>query len=285
MGVLFFLFCGLVIFDIIRIFIPLPALLSGIVIVVLVGLLSIYAIINAFVMHTKIIEIESEKIGKQLTIVHVSDIHLGPVHDKAFLRKTVENINKQKPDIVLITGDILDGPFIYKKETLDVFKDIKAKVFFSTGNHDFYAGIDRLTTLLNHTNITILRNELVIYDGVQIIGIDDAENRHQLSTQLKIIEEHNKINYSKYTILMYHRPTGYASAADRPIDLMVTGHTHAGQIFPFNLLTALVIKPVRGLHNYNDTYLYISSGVGTWGPPMRLGSRSEIVKFVVKPKK
>lgn len=240
-------------------------------------IISIYAIVNALFMTIKIIDFETDKLFENVKIVQLSDLHIGSTHKKNFLKKIVEKTNRLEPDIVLITGDLIDGPHKYENGEFNELNNIKAPIYYTIGNHEYHAGLDKVYELLKETKIKILRNESVSVQGIQIIGIDDSEDRHQVNKQLKKIS----IDKSKFVILMYHRPTGFKSAS-KDIDLMLTGHTHAGQIYPFNLITKIFVRPVKGLHKHNSAYLYVNPGTGWWGPPMRLGSRNEITVINLK---
>jgi uncharacterized protein len=281
MGAVFLAFVLFLIYDLINIFYQLPALRSGMVVIAIVLILTLYSIFNAFTIRTFNITLENSKIDKPLTIVMFSDVHLGPIYGKGFLEEIVKRSNELEPDIVLIPGDLLDGGFPYNPDDFNEFNKLKGKVYFTIGNHEHYAGLDVMNSVLKDKNVTILRNALAKFKNIQIIGIDDAEDRKQVDKQLSTID----YDRSKYTILLYHRPPGFKYAAANGVDLMLVGHTHAGQIYPFNYLSALANGLNRGLHRENDSFLYISQGIGTWGPPMRLGSRSEIVRISVYPSK
>jgi len=179
---------------------------------------------------------------------------------------------------VMITGDLVDGKFDYKSDAFKALNNIHAKTFFVMGNHDYYAGTEHVEALLRRYPITILRDESVIYAGLQIIGLDDSEDKNKIEHGLHNIH----IEHDFFSILLYHRPEGFKYAAHRHIDLMLSGHTHAGQLFPFNLLSYLANGYSQGLHAREHSNLYVSAGVGTWGPPMRTGSRSEIVEIIIK---
>ncbi|MHC4114526.1 MAG: metallophosphoesterase, partial [Planctomycetota bacterium] len=118
-----------------------------------------------------------------------------------------------------------------------------------------------------------LRNEVVDFNGIQIIGINDSSGKNHLAGELQRL----KMNTTAFKILMYHRPQGLEVASNFGINLMLSGHTHNGQIFPFNFVIRLLYKRTKGYFQYENCHLYVSSGTGTWGPQMRLGSKSEIV--------
>ena len=155
---------------------------------------------------------------------------------------------------------------------------LKCPVFLGIGNHDVYEGLDNVLEVLKTTNIGILMDEMIEVQGIQIIGINYSFEQNHLKNVLSQL----KIDKSKPSILMYHVPTGIEAANAAGVDLQISGHTHKGQFFPFNYLGRLVFQYFNGLYEYNGTHLYVSQGTGTWGPPMRLGSRNEITLIKLK---
>jgi len=172
----------------------------------------------------------------------------------------------------MITGDLVDGSSALNAKSFSALKNLKPKTFFSTGNHEEYVDKEKAIGFLKKANITVLMNQMQNYKGTSIIGIDDPGNGMRRD---KSIDDF-KINSSGPVILMYHRPDSFDDAAKKGVDLQLSGHTHDGQIFPFNLITKIFYPRIKGLYELNNSYLYVSPGTGTWGPPMRLGSRSEI---------
>jgi uncharacterized protein len=242
--------------------------------VVLFGvlILTIYSIYNATTFSIRTIKVESEKLSKSLKIVQLSDLHIGATHKKNFLSKSVSIVNDINPDFVVLTGDLLDGVHYYAGNEFECLSNIKCPVFFVLGNHEQFLDMDKVDSLLKNTNMSILRNKSVIHEGIQIIGIDDTPSK------AKFVEAFNniKIDVGRFTLLLYHRPNVYKEVAKSDVDLMLSGHTHGGQLFPINLIMYLIDGPVKGIHKQKDLITYISTGTGWWGPPMRLGSRNEI---------
>jgi hypothetical protein len=187
---------------------------------------------------------------------------------------------------VLITGDLVDGRFHYDDNAFMVLNDLHAPVYFSSGNHEYYTGLSIVQELLNNTKVRWLHNELVEYKGLYIIGLDDTRNKHNVGMMLKKISMKHNLS-KKYTILMNHRPIGWRDAS-KYVNLMLSGHTHAGQIWPFTYLVFIEGNAKQGIHripsNNNFTF-YVSPGTGTWGPPMRIGSHTEITVYNLKSKK
>ncbi len=245
-------------------------------------ILTIYGVANAYFIRTRKVTINAKGHGKpNLNIVHLSDLHIGSVRGERYLRKTVEKTNALNPDLVFITGDLADGPYDYTSKTFAALNDIKAPAFFTTGNHEYYAGLDEMLKLFGKTKLKILRNEKVSVGNVQIVGIDDGIGKKNIGPILKSMN----LDPKKYTILLHHRPIGLEDANKNGVNLMLAGHTHGGQFFPFIMFARLIWRRAKGLYKYKNTYLNTSTGIGTWGPPLRLGTSCEIVLIkLVEPK-
>lgn len=234
---------------------------------------------------------------KNSTIVHLSDIHLGHFYKSGFAGRITETVNSLDPDLVLITGDILDGmggPFI---ENLQPLYRLSAKhgVFFVTGNHEHYVGIEKSLSILEKTPFRILDNEAVEINGLEIVGvsypgIDDISQIKNFRPEktpgtVRVSMFHtptemgkNKKSIQEQHFANYWMPdTSYKMNIKTRADLQLSGHTHNGQIFPVNLLTRLLYRGYdHGLKKINGTYLYISAGTGSWGAPVRTTGRPEI---------
>ncbi|MFC1504595.1 metallophosphoesterase [Spirochaetota bacterium] len=225
----------------------------------------------------------------ELNIVLVSDIHLGYVIKGGHLKKIVETINKAAPDIVLITGDFVDEDAcnIRDDNISNTLLDIKTKygIYAITGNHEFFSGkLDELVKNLEDVNIIMLRDQIKLINGsFYLIGREDiTANRfrgYKRKPLHKLLESANK---DLPLILMDHQPNKLEEAEKNGVDLQVSGHTHGGQLFPANLITSLVFEKDHGYYKKGNTQYYISSGAGTWGPPVRIGSSSEVVHIKMK---
>ncbi len=217
-------------------------------------------------------------------VVHITDLHLGPIWRRNFLRRLINKINILEPKAVFITGDMFDGmDSDYSWFPVEIKRLLAPKgIYYSYGNHDEYLGTRRVSSIIEDTNIKILDHKMQESDDLQIIGLSCG---HNLDINLK--KELEKIHYDekKASILLFHEPRGVKKAIQMGIDLQLSGHTHAGQIFPLNLLT-LITYPGRnfGLIKFGDYSLNVSSGAGTWGPPLRLLTRSEIVEIMLEKK-
>ncbi|MBU0536440.1 MAG: metallophosphoesterase [Nanoarchaeota archaeon] len=270
MGVLLFLFISLMVYEIVSRFYEVPY--AGFIILGIVAVLSVYATINAFTITVNEVVVPVEGLENEVTIAQMSDIHVGTIRNSGFLKNLAEKTNEIDPDIVMITGDLVDGSAPLYKSMFDPFNKLRAPVYFVTGNHETYEGVDKVYELFNDTKIQPLKNEVVSWDGIQVVGVDFSEDRAHLGNVLSGL----KINKSKPAVLMYHPPISMDAAKKAGIDLQLSGHTHNGQIFPFNFFVWLVFNHVHGLYDMDGMWLHVSPGTGTWGPYMRLGSRNEI---------
>ena len=239
--------------------------------------LSIYAVYNATKITTQIHTLKSTKLERSYKAVQLSDLHLGS-RSLNFISKAITKTNTLNPDLVFITGDLIDMSQV-KPESLSVLNKINAPVYFICGNHDRYVGTDQHFSAIRQAGIKILDNQSVIYENLQIIGITDDNHPNQVRDKLANIT----IDNSKYTILLYHKPENFNVAKNKCIDLMLTGHTHAGQIFPFNFIVKKQFPFIKGMYRDGSSSLYVSQGTGTWGPVMRLGSANEITLFELLP--
>ena len=216
-------------------------------------------------------------------IVAASDIHLGNLNRKGRLADWVKLINKQKPDIILLAGDIFD----HNMQTVEAqhmdseLAKLSARqgVFAIPGNHDYYAGIDKAISYMQKSGIRVLRDQTVTIDNQMIlIGRDDLTNKSRLSLKSLI----NGSGEDLPKIVLDHQPLSLAESEENNIDLHLSGHTHNGQIFPFNRVVSKIYELGYGYRKSGKTHYYVSSGLGLWGAPIRLGTYSEIVSIVLK---
>ena len=273
-GILWLLFSSLIVYEIIRLFIKIKPSAAGTLIIIVVTIAAAYSIINA-----QLIRIKSLTIPGPIdsNIVQLSDIHIGSVSVN-FVKRIIDKTNALNPDLVLITGDLVDNYNESTQKAIGLLKNLKAPVLFVTGNHERYVGSDRVKKSLTASNVKVLNNQLTDYGQIQIIGIDYNDNEKDVE---QIVESLN-VEDSKFCILMCHRPVKSEMLSRHGINLALTGHTHSGQIFPFNYIVGLFYPYLSGLQNHNNTYIYGTSGTGTWGPRMRLGSRNEIVLLKIR---
>ena len=212
-------------------------------------------------------------------IAQISDTHLGSINGENLARKIAGMVNEQKVDLVFLTGDILDGTGDNLSALIEPFEQIKAPIFYITGNHETYLGVDRVVRTVEHSKIKLLRDEMVDLGGLQVLGIDYPPRGQEKN--LKPILE--RIDRAKPSILLWHQPSQIDLARQYHISLQLSGHTHNGQMWPMKIFTRLNFKEYdHGLHQIGDYTLYTTSGAGTWGPPMRIGSTPEIVFITLR---
>ncbi|MBM3200239.1 metallophosphoesterase [Candidatus Woesearchaeota archaeon] len=280
MAALFWLCCSLLIYEVVRLLVKASPRTAGFAILGLVTAMIILSAINALFLVTKEVDIPMEGLKKEIRVVQLSDLHLGTLHGKEYLQRAVDRANDLKPDVVFITGDLADGTGLLNEETFKPLNDLKADAFYVIGNHDIYAGLEKVLPMISRTKVKVLRNELVEYKGLQVVGVDNPQREF---TNKNNVLETLKIDKTKPSVLLYHLPHGLEEANKAGIKLQLSGHTHNGQIFPFNFFSRMANRWMKGLYNYKGTYLYVSQGTGTWGPPLRLGSNNEVTLIRLKP--
>lgn len=259
---------------------------------ILIALIFIIVIIigsyNAKSSYVKSVDIDIDKEGlkEPLNIIMVSDIHLGNIIKNNRLKTMVSEINELNPDLVIIAGDIIDSditPFLNHNMTVE-FSNIESKygTFAVLGNHDILTKEeDTIVNLLKENSVTVLRDESVlINDEFYVIGRDDITVSRYSNEPRATLEDLTKdLDKSKPLIVIDHNPKYIDESLDANIDLQLSGHTHRGQIVPGNLVTSKMFEVHYGYFKKDNLNVVVSSGYGTWGPPIRLGSRSEIVQI------
>ena len=233
--------------------------------------------------HPKIVtlNLKSEKPfqNKEIKIVAASDIHLGISIDKKKLKRYVDLINEQKPDLVLLAGDVSDrlmAPII-RQNMDEEFRAIKAPmgVYAINGNHEHYAeAADATAKYLQKAGVIVLRDEVEMIDSsFYIVGREDRTN----SKRKSLAQIMNGLNKNKPVILMDHQPYHLEEAEQNNVDFQISGHTHNGQFFPGNLFVKWMYELAYGYLKKGKTHIYVSSGLGLWGPQYRIGTQSELV--------
>ncbi len=266
-----------------------PHLIS-ISLAVLVFLIVLGGHINAIYPRVTKLKIDIDKEAtsrKQIRIAMASDIHLGTIVGKSRLNRIVDRINGIGADLILLSGDIVDedlAPVIRQNLGATLSKlNAPLGVYGVTGNHEFIGGAEAAVKYLESHGITMLRDTVIqLLDHVFIGGRDDYEsrrfdgfNRKPLPEILEVLPE------QRFVILLDHQPVAISEAVTHEIDMILCGHTHHGQLWPLNYITSALFTMSWGYKKINETHVYVSSGIGSWGPPVRIGNRPEVVDITL----
>lgn len=256
----------------------LPNTLVAIVFVVIWIGLTILAVTNAHRLHDVSIDIIDPRITTPLRMVQISDVHIGS-RSARFLEKVVARVNQHEPDIVVISGDLLDLSRVDATD-LQALGDIEADTYMCVGNHERYVDIEKALTAIRSHGVEVLQDEQTLAHGIQIIAIDDADKPDRMDEIIKNLD----ISNDRFSVMLYHRPDGWKFVKKHKLPLMLAGHTHNGQVWPFNWLVKRRYPEIAGLYQSKiggneHSQLYVSSGTGTWGPVMRLGTKCEVTIF------
>lgn len=255
------------------------------------SLLIIGGFINAIIPVTREYNISINKPAgsvKSLRIAAVSDIHLGSIIRKRSLKKLSDIIKDMKPDLVLLLGDIVDGEIgpVLRGDLLQYFTWPKCTdgLYAITGNHEFIGGANRTIPYIESKGIRVLKDEMVTLDGgIQLIGrIDRDSYRFYRKERVSLAELMKQADTTKPVILLDHQPFHLEETAKYGIDLELSGHTHNGQLWPLNYVTAMIYELSYGYLKKRNTNFIVSSGFGLWGPRVRSGSRSEVLLINLK---
>lgn len=237
------------------------------------------------------IELKIPRLPKTLdgvSIVQLTDVHVGPFVRRRFMDTLVSQANALKPDLVVITGDLVDGDVRALGHAVAALGELKSRFgsYFVTGNHEYYSGELEWVAYLKSIGIDTLRNRHVpIGDRggmFDLVGVDDwsgglRRGRPGYDLDLALAGRDDQ----KAAVLLSHQPANFRVAAQRGVDLQISGHTHGGQLFPMTRLVGLQWEYVAGHYRHADSHIYVSRGCGFWGPPMRVGSPPELVKIIL----
>lgn len=218
-------------------------------------------------------------------LLQLSDLHLGNLLGRSWLRKLVDRVNRMKADIVVITGDLVDGNVGRVEPLRLVLEELRAPfgVWAVTGNHEFYAGLDRSVRLLENAGFQVLRDgHRQAAQGLIIAGVDDLTARQQFGAEDHVIDKAMANRPNGGTILLSHSPWQAQRAAAAGAGLMLSGHTHKGQVWPFNYFVKMRYPLLAGRYQINGMTAIVCRGTGTWGPRMRLWQPSEIVRIKLR---
>ena len=237
------------------------------------------------------VRVRLERLPSELdgfTIVQLTDVHIGPTLRGEFLSEVVRTANALKPDVIAITGDLVDGSVEELREHVAPLAELRARygVFFVTGNHEYYSGVEEWCAELGRLGVRVLRNERVAIGtpsaSFDLAGVDDYQGaRFGDGHGADLARATRGRDATRELVLLAHQPKAVFEAVERGVGLQLSGHTHGGQIWPWNLLVRLQQPVVSGLARFGRTLVYVSNGTGYWGPPMRLGAPAEVTKVVL----
>ena len=215
--------------------------------------------------------------GKPMKVVAISDVHLGNGTRKPQLKKFVEMINAQEPDLILISGDLIDNSLLplYQQKMAEELNLLKAPmgIYMVPGNHEYISGIEKCERFLKDTPIQLLRDSIVtLPNGLHIIGRDDRSNRHRMP----ITHLMKQADPTRPTLLIDHQPYEVAKKDSLGIDIQFSGHTHRGQVWPMSILVDNMYEQSHGYRKWKHSHVYVSSGLSLWGPPFRIGTDSDM---------
>lgn len=259
-------------------------------ILVLISAATVWGFIEGRDLRTERITVRTQLLppgSKPLKIAQISDVHLGIIEGQRRIDQIASILFDEKPDLLLSTGDLMDGAIPHLNHMSTYFAAINPPLgkFAVTGNHEFYAGLKESLAFLKDAGFTVLRGEAVTTGPIRLAGVDFPAERH--TGQLSYIDERTALDMGGdqglFTILLKHQPLIEESSLGR-FQLQLSGHTHKGQIFPFNYSVKLRYRYIAGLYDLGKgSSLYTSRGTGTWGPPLRLLAPAEVTIFTLVP--
>ena len=214
------------------------------------------------------------------TIVQLTDVHIGPLIGRAFVEELVRRVNALAPDLIVITGDLIDGRLSELSRHVEPLRDLRARdgVYAVTGNHEFYWNVELWLDHLRSLGMRVLRNQHTTIAGAfELAGVDDESYGEDVARAVAGRAPERPL------VLLAHRPGTVERAARHGVDLQLSGHTHGGQLLPFGWLARLFDPKVSGLARFGRTWLYVSEGTGFWGPPLRVGTSCEIAAITLVP--
>jgi uncharacterized protein len=252
--------------------------------------IAFYGALDAHSIRSESLVIHSAKIPKEagrIRIVQISDVHVGTIVRGRYLADILRKVREAEPDLLISTGDLVDGQGNDLSEAAAQFREIRPRYgkFAVTGNHEFYAGIDEALAFTAKAGFTILRGSVVtVASAVDLVGVDDP-GIHRFTGPGHISDRAilNKADRGRFTVFLKHQPL-VEKESSGAFDLQLSGHTHKGQIFPFSLITRMVFPFHDGNYRLKDgALLHVSRGTGTWGPPVRFLAPPEITVIDLTP--
>lgn len=237
--------------------------------------------------HTLDVNIKKSANGiEKLTAAVVSDVHLGTVIQTNHLERIVKKINQINPDIIFMPGDIVDEDVapVIEQNMAETIRKLNPRygIYAVTGNHEYFSGVEKAVAYLEKAGVRVLQDDFVkVTDAFYVIGRKDRMAESMAGGRKKLKDIMQGIDLSLPLIMMDHQPYELNKAKENGVDLQLSGHTHHGQLFPFNYITRAVYELSWGYLKKGTTHYYVSCGVGTWGPPVRTCSRPEVVQIKI----
>ena len=287
LSLLLFLLLSVAIVDLFNLIFKFTPQIRGLISTGLAVLITVYGIWNVQNIKVKEITIPMKGLTHEILAVHITDVHLGNFWGKGQVNRIVHKIKEINPDIIFNTGDM----FYYGKDNFDKNKDVLSAFltldvphYFAYGNHDEQIGVQKVVNRMKEINAIVLLNEIAYFKELQIIGLENMLRDENTSSPhakprtetIKSVMAKLPIEENRPTIVLHHRPDGVEYMQEKGVDLLLAGHTHAGQTFPFTLTSKLMYKYNNGFYKYETMNIYVSEGIGTIFVPVRLGTSSEI---------
>lgn len=243
--------------------------------------------INNLTPRVEKIEIKLDKPLKgTTTIVAVSDLHLGYGTGKEKLKKFVKMINEENPDLIIIGGDLIDNSLVplYNEKMDEELRELRAPmgIYMAPGNHEYISGIEESFRFLERTPIRMLADSVVtLPNGLQLILRDDKHRDRDSKSYSSLEYLMAKVDKGRASFLVEHQPIQLSQIDEKEIDIVFCGHTHHGQIWPGNIATDIIFEQSHGYRKWNHSHIVVSSGLSLWGPPIRIGTKSDMIVFKV----
>jgi predicted MPP superfamily phosphohydrolase len=290
-----FLFLSVAVVDLFNPILKFLPQVRGLLSVGLALILTVYGVWNANTIKVKEITIPIKGLTQEMQAVHITDIHLGNFRGKREADKIVRKIKELNPNMVFNTGDMFDSKthFGKDKDVLSAFRTLNVPHYFVYGNHDEHVGVHEVIKQLKDANATVLLNEVANFGELQIVGLNNMLPDHNSfdmhatagSETIEGVLNTLDIKESSPTIILHHRPDGVKYMENKGANLLLAGHTHAGQIFPFTFVAKLMFGYNRGHYKYKTMDIYVSEGIGTIFAPVRLGTSNEMTLLRLIPDK
>ena len=291
---LIFILLAVIVSDLLNLILNFNNNTRAVISIALALFLGVYGIWSSFSIQIKTITIPIKGLESEINALHLTDVHLGNFRGKNQIARIVEKINELKPDVIFNTGDMFDSKahFGEKMDVLEPLNNLTIPHYFVYGNHDEHVDEKKVIDLMRKANAKVLLNEVTSFRELQIVGLNnmavdrDTFDPHVNPSAPTIQEtiELLEIHPDRPTVVLHHRPEGVKYMYKKGADLLLAGHTHAGQLFPFTFLAKNMFTYNRGLYNFEEMVIYVSEGIGTIFSPVRLATRSEMTLIKLVPK-